>query len=113
MKQVKHFIGQAGFKGFLFVSQLPPARHRLRLQARRAGKKLRKRNPLTAEGDTLFVVDLALATFAVSKERSFPQRGIGLFAFLQERQKYPDYPVNPVLFEQENMNFVLWHLENR
>jgi hypothetical protein len=35
-------------------------------------KKLRKRNPLTAEGDTLFVVDPALATFAVSKERSFP-----------------------------------------
>ena len=62
-------------------------------------KKLTKRNPLTAEGDTLFVVNPVLATFAVSKERSFPQRGIGLFAFLQERQKYPDYPVNPVLFE--------------
>jgi hypothetical protein len=49
----------------------------------------------------LFVVDPALVTFAASKERSsFPQRGIGLFAFLQERQKYPDYPVNPVLFER-------------
>ena len=37
--------------------------------------------------DTLLVVECSLDSFAASKNRSFPRRGVGLFAFLLERQK--------------------------
>ena len=38
---------------FFVLSQIPPARHRLRLQARRAGMNLRNTNPPAAEGNQL------------------------------------------------------------
>ena len=74
-----------GIQRIFFFSQFPPARNASQREA--GGDETEKGQSASGGSDTLLVVECSLDSFAASKNRSFPRRGIGLFAFLLERQK--------------------------